>query len=136
MPVPSCRPPVAALAGLLVSAVGCSWSDPNFAAVSGTVTLDGKPLAEALVVFEAADKRSSTGLTDGSGRYVMQFTASQDGAVVGKNTVRIATDRAGSTSPQVRKLTERVPDRYNIKSTETVEVKPGRNVFDFALTTP
>lgn len=136
-------PPVRVVA-VILTAIGAGLAFPgcsdsassNLAPVSGRVTLDGKPLAAALVVFEGSDGRSANGITDADGQYTAHFTSTVVGAPVGKCRVRIGTDRAGTAEPAARKLVERVPDRYNIASQEFVEVKRGKNRFDFDLTTP
>ena len=60
---------------LLLAYVGCSSSGPDIAYVSGRVTMDGKPLAQATVVFIPEDGRPAGARTDADGRYVLNFTA-------------------------------------------------------------
>ena len=123
--------------GLLL---GCStqpsidYAKYGLAEVSGTITMDGQPLAGALVVFESDDRRTSTGRTDGNGDYILQFNPSKSGVLPGKKTVRISTGMAESeeeTTPGI----ETIPARYNTQSELTVEVEPNAShTFDFALT--
>ena len=86
------------LASLLLA--GCGGSGENLAPVQGTVTLDDKPLADAMVEFEldpgdnVYQKTSgsiSRGKTDANGRYTLKFTYKEEGALVGKHIVRITT---------------------------------------------
>lgn len=67
--------------------VGCGSAEtdgPKTARVSGTVTLQGKPLAGANVYF-SSEKFSSYGKTNAEGRYELV-----QGAVPGKNKVYIS----------------------------------------------
>jgi hypothetical protein len=71
--------------------LGCSKVTQEFAEVDGTVTLNGKPLPNAEVVFmsELLDEKgkanpASTGYTDDHGRYTLWCgQADTQGAVVG-----------------------------------------------------
>ena len=64
---------------------GCGRSDlPELGTVSGTVSLDGKPLADAIVNFTPEQGgRPSTGQTDTTGHYTLVYVADAEGAVVG-----------------------------------------------------
>ncbi|MDA7994250.1 MAG: carboxypeptidase-like regulatory domain-containing protein, partial [Pirellulales bacterium] len=58
---------------------GCSNNPANYpevADVVGTVTLDGKPLEGASITFAPQSGRSSSGVTDSSGRYSLNYTGS------------------------------------------------------------
>lgn len=147
------------LAGLLiVFAAGCA---PRTAKVSGKVTLDGKPLAGAIVNFiplankdnlEAPD--SSSGTTDQNGEFTLEDSKGASGAVVGKHKViisciknappppiddkdvtgdeRHATPRKGG-GPPVKDL---VPAKYNTNSILTFDVPSGgTDSANFDLTT-
>ncbi|MBN2293416.1 MAG: carboxypeptidase regulatory-like domain-containing protein [Pirellulales bacterium] len=113
--------------GVLV-VCGCGSSDrPELGTVSGTVTLNGKPLANAEITFQHEKKRFSTGTTDADGRYELIYIRDIKGAVVGKHTVVItAKDTAR------RQL---VPPKYNHNTILTADVKPKHNTFDFELKT-
>jgi hypothetical protein len=124
------------IGGVLALAVGmvagCSpRTAVEVAKVSGTVTLDGKPLANAIVLFQPGDGRPSRGMTGSDGRYQLLYTADRAGAMVGTCGVTISTaieDEDGRFSP------ERVPKRYFEPGALTVEVKRRSNVHDFGLT--
>lgn len=96
--------------------------------MGGTVTLDGAPLAGALVVFTPdGPGRSAVATTDQAGRYELTFLRDIVGANVGAHTVRITTateDRGGKEIP---------PDRYHTKTELVAAVEPGRNTIDFPL---
>ncbi len=75
--------------GLL--AVGCGRN--NVAPVSGRITLDGKPLMRATIVFQpdSEDKNpgpGAVGKTDMEGRYRLTLmTGKTEGAIIGKHKV-------------------------------------------------
>jgi hypothetical protein len=110
--------------------IGCSGSkQPPLGSVEGCVTLDGKPLAAAAVLFTPAGPgRTSIGITDSAGRYSLNYLRDIKGADLGRHTVRIttATDDNGGK--------ERLPRRYHAKSQLTASVEPGSNHYDFPLT--
>ncbi len=80
--------------------VGCGSGAPtvNTVPVSGTVTLDGKPLGEAVVKFYDVEGKNnpSAGTTDASGNFSLGF-ATYKGATPGryKVTVEHFTDMEG-----------------------------------------
>lgn len=116
---------------------GCGNRGPALGYVEGVVTIDGAPLPGARVIFTPVDGgRSSMAVTDGSGHYVLGFAAGEQGALVGKHKVTISTFEAGETDDSgklVGHVPERVPAKYNQNTTLEVEVKRGRQVFDFPL---
>lgn len=97
--------------------------------VHGVVTLDGQPLANALVYFAPEKGPSSAGVTDSSGKYELHDKTGLNGAVVGTHTVTISTDLDGSR----KKENEKVPPQYNTKTTLSAVVKEGDNTHDFPL---
>src|SRR5690606_9935638 len=72
---------------------GCSESGPPLGIVSGQVTLDGKPLEGAAIVFtpkaQAADAGSSRGKTGPDGQYSLSFGSRRSGAYLGEHNVII-----------------------------------------------
>lgn len=114
---------------------GCSRRPagmPDVAPVSGVVTLDGKPLGTALVVFLSANGRSAFGPTDAAGRYKIRYLPDVWGAEIGPSVVRIETKLEGPPSESYR---DPIPARYNSASELKVTVAPGSNTFHFDLTT-
>ncbi len=107
---------------------------PDLGEVSGTVTLDSKPLANATVTFAPTAGRPSAGTTNAAGQYSLSFVGDYTGAMVGSHTVRISTEqyieREDGTTDYVK---ESIPPVYNKKSTLSASVKPGENTFDFEL---
>ena len=70
---------------------GCGESGPQIVEVEGTVTMGGKPLEKIYVEFyPEKEGPQSTGITDASGRFVLQTKdGKQKGAPVGSHKVVI-----------------------------------------------
>ena len=127
--------------GFLLAA-GCGGN--KVVPVSGTVTLDDRPLAHATVTFQpTADEKEpgpgSAGKTDENGRFTLQLmTKDTRGALVGTHRVSITAYEGGGEVPSsgsnmvFRKAL--VPPEYNVKSTLTFEVPAGGTTSaDFQL---
>lgn len=126
------------LAGLAAIVPGCSSGDVPVVPVQGTVTLDGKPLAGAEVVFSPEVGRPSLGVTDSQGRYELRYLVDRNGALPGKHTVKISTlgDGESDDSDKPARKRELVPKKYNRQSTLTVDVDASRQeAYDFELLT-
>jgi hypothetical protein len=134
---------------LFLAGLGCGGQPYQLAAVSGRVTLNGKPLPKAWVYFApmaskvtSAPGPTSHGLTDADGKFTLRVDANHPGAVVGKNRVFITGRDAGSGAANqpdanVMVVKDSVPERYNQETTLTFEVHPeGSASANFALTSP
>lgn len=126
------------LAAGVLGLAGCGSEGPEIAYVSGRVTMDGKPLAGASVVFIPEDGRPAGARTDENGYYVLNFDERRKGAIPGKNLVRITTVREAEQDENGKVIVpaspERVPMRYNTNSELFFEVKPKeKNVANFEL---
>jgi len=105
----------------------CRQRGPELGAVQGTVSLDGRPLAGAIVIFEPkAGGHASRAVTDASGWYQLVYLRDTNGALVGSHIVKIFT--ASEDNPK-----ERIPARYNKQSTLTADVASGANEYNFSL---
>lgn len=117
--------------------IGCGSSGPALGEVTGQVSLDGQPLADAVLAFQPVGMTKgspSFAKTDASGKYRLEYAEAKFGAVPGTHLVRITTERFYTDeSGKDAETKERLPAIYNSKSEETREVKPGENQFDFAL---
>jgi hypothetical protein len=124
-----------AVVALVGSFVGCNPEKvPRLGKVTGTVTLDGQPVADARVMFEGANpgEPPSIGTTDSSGKYELYYSRGHKGATVGEHAVYISTyEPATDDNPQVKK--ETIPVKYNGKSELKSAVKGGANKIDFEL---
>ncbi len=119
--------------GLLV---GCGSADMG--SVTGTVTLDGKPLAKALLRFEPVNgERASMGETDDNGEYKLEYSLQKSGARVGEHKVTITTAAEPYPDPDSGEYLparpELLPKKYNIDSELRKTVKGGRNTINFEL---
>jgi hypothetical protein len=143
--------------------LGCSGSGDNVSLgeVSGIVTMDGSPLADAIVVFAPDEGNPSSGRTDASGKYELTYRENVKGAIVGSHKVSITTKQPAKTSddsepgiegalpidgthgpdsdktqvklPPGTFKKESIPEKYNTNTTLTAEVKAGENTIDFKL---
>jgi len=138
---------LAALAAGLGLLAGCGGG-PKLVAVSGVVTLDGKPYPNAVVSFQPIGSKDnldpgggSMGVTDSGGRYMLKYNHTTYGAVVGKHRVRISTlpgkgaskvtetgSEDGIVQPKGAKPQmdyDDFPTNWNEKSDHTFDVPPG-----------
>lgn len=75
--------------GLAALLVGCQRG-PTVAPVSGVVTHQGAPLANAHVTFTPVEGANpASGFTDARGRFTLQTFSNNDGALIGKHRVSI-----------------------------------------------
>ena len=113
----------------VLTILGCSRShQPPLGLVSGTVTLDGVPLANAIVRFTPAGPgRTSEGITDADGHYELRYLRAIPGANIDHHTVRITT---ASEENGGREL---LPPRYHSRTQLEARVVSGLNDLDFAL---
>ena len=106
---------------------GCGASGPELAEnVTGRVTLNDAPLADASVQFVSDTDGISAGRTDADGRFTLYY-GEQAGAPFGKHTVRISKfdGEAGD---------EIVPPKFNSNSDLSADVTAdGANDFTFDL---
>jgi hypothetical protein len=122
---------------------GCGGKPYKVAAVSGRVTLDGKPLAKASITFVPMATKENMGpgptahaLTDADGRYTLGIDKHTGGAVVHKCRIIITTLFLGSDMPVdnnqdggppmlVRRPRDKVPEKYNTRTELVFDVPPG-----------
>ncbi|TWT31597.1 carboxypeptidase-like regulatory domain-containing protein [Blastopirellula retiformator] len=129
------------IVGLLAFSFGCSGDsiDPEYKPVTGTVTLDGQPLANAQVSFVPFEAGSSgAGFTDQDGVYRLYYAARRPGAKMGENKVFITkekplTSKRGEFSRMSESDLELLPARYNRRTELTANVTDQTNVIDFEL---
>jgi hypothetical protein len=126
---------------LAAGAAGCGKGLP--ASVSGTVTLDGRPLTTGLVTFlPAASGPVAYGAIGPQGRYSIQ-TGSKGGLEPGDYSVTVAANAPPPAAPPPAggpKYAEPMlllvtPRRYADKQTTPLKatVSPGSQTIDFAL---
>jgi hypothetical protein len=91
--------------------------------VHGTVTLDGAPLANALVSFQPQEPHGEPAFatTDADGFYQAYGGSGRSAVAVGAYKVAISTLRHDDDNPSWN-APERVPAKYNTQSSLIVEV--------------
>jgi len=134
------------IAGLALVSLACGRG-PEYAPVSGRVTLDGQPLAGAAVVFQPighsrddAGGYGSSAKTGADGRYTLRVAGPNDsvGGLVGTHrvsiTTRVSESAPGSDEITLKKGGEKVPAKYNTKSELTFDIPAGgTSTADFDL---
>ncbi len=132
---------------LLVGIAGCGPRGPVLAPVHGIVTLDGKPVENASVMFVSSKGgRPATGTTNAQGEFKLTTFDNEDGCVLGKQEVSITLKRVegspGTMTPEglvsgsgTIKTTWIVPEKYSDPKTSglVAEVVSGNNNCPFAL---
>ena len=123
--------------------VSTDYSKVDIAQVSGTVTLDGKPLSGVTVLFEAPDQTVAFGTTDASGSYVLQFNTEKAGVTPGPKVVRIRGGGFGEDTEAAEESEEEgaapapattdVPACYNSDSKLQATVASGSQTINFDL---
>ncbi|MEW4561758.1 hypothetical protein AB1K70_04490 [Bremerella sp. JC770] len=100
--------------------------------MSGYVTIDGKPFANADVIFSSPDGgRSASGRTDTSGWYSLKTTPTVRGALAGNYQVRILEnvfDSAAAADGGPGAVT-----KNEVWTEDDVEVTQGNNSIDIIV---
>jgi hypothetical protein len=82
--------------------IGCGPSRPETVPVSGSVTLDGKPVENASVAFFPVDGGlPARGMTDASGKFTLMTFVAGDGALPGNHRVSVTKSETVTTAPAV-----------------------------------
>ncbi len=137
------------LLALGLSGCGGLGDRPELGQVSGTVTLDGQPLAGVVVVFSPDQGRPSRGKTNQDGQFELSYLHKTPGAKVGRHRVEIAPNEEGeeedaeetlnggeeTTDAQTPRKNRpvKIPARYNTKTELEADVQPGLNQYNFRL---
>ena len=108
--------------------LGCGGSDaPPLGEVSGTVELNGEPLAGVIVLFKPDNGRVATATTDSKGYYSLEYAYGVKGAKVGPNTVSLEWPLGFAGAKPL-------PAKYTTQSELKKEVEAGKNTIDLELT--
>lgn len=118
--------------------MGCGGVDrPELATVKGRITLKGKPVPLAKVIFIPKNGgQSSSGETGPNGDYELFFRYEEPGAELGKHTISVSTFEPQEVADDGKRQggrAEMVPKQYNTESTLEREVVAGENVIDLEL---
>jgi len=131
-----------ALAIVVCAIGGCGSSGPEVGEVTGTVTLDGKPLPNATLTFksQAPNGTTSIGVTGPDGKYTLMLTADRNGAMLGKHDVEIVTNQLSESDVENLKSQGKtpppftpIPKKYKEPGTLVKDVVKGKNTIDFEL---
>jgi hypothetical protein len=132
---------------LFFTVAGCGWQSLTVPA-RAIVTLDGKPLAGAAVLFSPIEGGvPARGMTQDDGSVVLSTFKENDGSLVGTHRVAVTkVESVGFTTGSdglSGKLDGRriqthslIPERYASPATSGLEVRVerrGKNVFDLRL---
>jgi len=108
---------------VVVVALGCN-SEPKQSEVSGTVLIDGLPLSDGEIIFEAIDNSTTpAGGPISEGKYNVRIQP-------GPKKVKIQGSRPVSKPDPMMGAgakEKRLGAEYNEKSTLTADIKPGKN---------
>jgi hypothetical protein len=137
------RPCVFLTIGLVAPLCGCAQDDglPRQEA-SGTVTLDGQPLASGTIQFQPAGNSQGAVVSGGAAITDGQYRiARETGLVPGTYKVLIVShveekkaDASSAPGAQTRPPPELIPARYNSATELTAEIKKAEpNVFNFEI---
>ena len=117
------KPTLLCCALMLLSSLGCNSADTP-ADVSGTVLMDGVPLTDGEIIFEASDNgKTPAAGTIKDGKYATQV-------LPGMKKVKITSSRPTSKPDRVMGSAaqeHRLGPEFNTKSTLTADIKPGKN---------
>jgi hypothetical protein len=133
------------LVGMLaLASSGCEGRSDDLPreGVSGSVTMDGQPLAKGTIQFAPTSDKIPTTITAGinDGKYSVPHT---EGLVPGTYKVAISSFNEVAETPEPHHAPGKVgpapknliPKQFNTASTLTAEVKGGEaNTFDFEIT--
>jgi hypothetical protein len=110
-----------ALAGMVLLC-GCGGEKP--ADVSGTVLVDGKPLPDGEIIFEAADgSKAPAAGTVKDGRYEAKMLPGPKKVKINASRVPKKPDPLFGYAP----LEVMIPEEFNVKTTLTAEINAGTN---------
>jgi len=123
---------------------GCSdgYGELGLVDVTGKVTLDGQPLAGALVRFEVSSGGAGAeGKTDAEGKYRLMYDSKHPGCPPGPKMVRITlanvdvegADPDAAPVEEGAVQPESLPAIYNRRSNLKADVSPSNREFSFDL---
>jgi hypothetical protein len=139
------------IAWALLLVGGCSKPPYDLAEVNGTVTLDGRPLTRAKVMFEPMGSSTSAGINAGKpafgklasdGTFALSTYSDEDGAVVGPHMVTIIALPEGegpappptSTVPKFTRIM--APRSYTVEAGKVNQIQINLTKQDVAKFSP
>ncbi|MHB8899767.1 MAG: hypothetical protein ACYC6Y_13555 [Thermoguttaceae bacterium] len=131
--------PVVLLTVFLPVMTGCQGDTGGRSAVTGMVTMGGKPLETGTIQFLAEDGSQMTGAPIAAGKYEVP---AEQGLLPGTYKVRVSSVQGtaaaeaapGDSAAIESKNKELVPPEYNTQSKVTAEIKEGSaNTFNLDI---
>jgi len=120
---------------------GCSSNEAGLLPVSGVVLLDGKPIANAAVMFHHQGGQTAYAITAADGSFALTTHDPGDGVLAGEHHVTVSlTVQEGGVQPNEKgledytrpivaeRLVNVVPKIYNAPNTSPVTVTIAKNV--------
>jgi hypothetical protein len=117
----------------LLCVSGCGGDRPPLGSLTGTVTLDGKPVPYGGLMFLPIDGgRASIGGTNEKGEFKAMYVRGVPGAIIGKH--RVTFDEGSAEEKKEDEFKPYAPpaNNFNISPTE-IEVVAGGTVVNFTL---
>ena len=115
---------------------GCSESTIPYGSVTGTITFDGKPLSDIVVVCQPLDQKdikSAQCAADKDGKFTLITSSEIRGVPIGKCDISITLPELaeGAKLPEI--LTK-IPPKY-FEPFQQAEIKSGSNTIELKLVT-
>jgi len=117
------------LASLMVGAIALTGCDSGPSTVSGTVTVDGKPLENGAISFlPSAGEGPTAGTSIKAGKYTAEVPpGSKRVEITGYEVIGQEPAYGDPNGPMKDKTKSVVPPKFNQQSTLTADIKPGAN---------
>jgi hypothetical protein len=95
------KPALFVLVTVGIFLTGCSKSRPQTYPVTGTLTLQGKPVAGAAITFvpTGEEGEAASAITDSAGKYALTTWAAGDGARPGEYRVKVSKQEQQTVDP-------------------------------------
>ena len=118
-------------AGCLIISLGCGGAErPPMGKVTGTVTMEGDPVENLILLFKPDVGRAAAAKTDANGFYRVEYIKGEPGTKLGPTMVLLEWP-LGYAAPFP------IPPRYTGVNTELkLDVVAGNNTFDIELEPP
>ena len=119
-----------AVFALALSLLGCGKPAPKLIPVSGTVTMNGKPLADGVVYFKTIATGEFEEMPIQDGKFSGNALPGERRVEI--NSYKVTIQGTGEMVGEVKENT--ISPAYNTNSTLSATVKPeGPNTFEFAV---
>ena len=121
---------------VVLMVAGCN-TGPNYSAVKGRVTVDGKPIESGLVEFEPVDRNSQSpkGGVITNGDYSAEVPPGEMKVkITAMRSTGVKKKRYDTPDSPVDEITEQfLPKKFNEETELKATIKSGKNDLDFLL---